>query len=303
MDLSRSVQVLTSVNQALLEGSGSTSSRLDAELLIAYALKKNRTWLLAHPEHELTEHEQTYLTILIARRMKHEPIAYITGTQEFYGREFYVISDVLCPRPESEDIIETFLTYFQAERPNIIALSRVLDGSELSNNISVIDIGTGSGCLAITAKLELEKRGNFSAQVYATDLSKLALAVARKNAKRLSADIHFMQGNLLEPYAKNIQTHPQSNLVILANLPYVPNRHEVNSAAKHEPPLALFGGEDGLDLYRTLFTQLAELNAPNCTVITESLPYQHSDLGLIAKQNGFLESADARGLVQTFYSS
>lgn len=246
----------------------SETPRLDAEVLLCYVLKKDRTWLLAHPEYELQDKTIKDLDKLINRRVKAEPIAYILGKCEFYGREFLVNKDVLVPRPESETMID---------------LVKKLDNS----SAKIIDVGTGSGALAITTKLELPRR-----EVTALDIDPKCLRLARKNAKKHGADIDVLQGNLLS----NLRATSYKQATILANLPYVPRDFQINNAAKHEPKLALFGGDDGLDLYRRLFEQLRGVGA---TIFAESLPFQHAELKRIAKEAGY-EQFEGQDLIQVF---
>jgi release factor glutamine methyltransferase len=249
----------------------SATSHLDVTLLIAYALGVSRSWALAHPDEVLKGPTLRIVDGLLKRRMAHEPIAYITGHAEFYGRDFFVTRDTLQPRPESETIIDQLLG--------------VCKGRNYTT-LNLVDVGTGSGCLGITAWLELNKSfaDRLRLSVCATDISDAALAIARKNAKRLGADVRFYHGDLLEPVENILQTGP---CIILANLPYVPNSHTINEAARHEPDIALFGGHDGLDLYRRMFKQHGLTTAHELVVITESLPSQHDQLSKLASKYGF----------------
>lgn len=269
---------LDKLTRELINISG--TPRLDIEVLLSYVLSKDRSWILAHPEYELLDKQKKILNSLVARRLKHVPIAYILGKCEFYGREFYVDKNVLVPRPESETIIDL--------------LKQVVGERRTENENRIIDIGTGSGALAITAKLELPK-----AQVYAIDIDERALAVAKENSKILKVDIKFMKSNLLGSVPNSLFRIPNS--VFLCNLPYVPNDYEINQAAKHEPKIALFGGEDGLDLYRRLFDQLQKflVGSLQFIVITESLAFQHAELTKIAKSAGF-KQITTKDLVQVF---
>jgi methylase of polypeptide subunit release factors len=148
-----------------------------------------------------------------------------------------------------------------------------------------IDVGTGSGAIAITAQLEMPE-----AQVSAIDIDEKCLVVARKNATKLGASVTFWHGNLLEPLS-SLQT--DACPVLLCNLPYVPDDFQINTAATHEPRLALFGGPDGLDLYRELFTQIQSYAWKPAYILTESLPQQHKTLAAIAKVAGYsLERTD-----------
>lgn len=233
------------------------TARLDCLILLEDATNKDRSWLLAHPEYELDSRLIKKLSEQIFRRADHEPLSYIRGKTEFYGRSFIVSSDTLEPRPETEAIITQALHL----KPQ-----------------NLIDIGTGSGAIAITIKLE-----HPNCNVYATEINQDTIKVAEKNAKLLCADINLLRGDLLEPVSREIG----SDTVIACNLPYVPNKHALNAAAKHEPSIAIFGGEDGLDLYRRLFEQINWLATKPQTIITESLPVQHGDLASIAAETGY----------------
>jgi release factor glutamine methyltransferase len=260
---------------AQLQQSGSTSARLDAELLLAYYAQKPREYLLAHSEIVVTKQKE--LDVGLARRLKHEPLAYILGHKEFYTREFVVTPDVLVPRPETETMIKLLKQlYAEAHYSS-------------DSHPTIIDVGTGSGCLAVTSKLELP-----SCKVIATDCSDSALEVARQNALALHADVSFLQGNLLEALPET-----QSSFIILANLPYVPDDYAINNEAQNEPGKALFGGPDGLGLYRVLFGQAKELANKPAFIFTETLDFQHASLAIIAKENGFTLKV-AESLIQVF---
>ncbi len=254
----------TKVSLHKLSQSGAAdSANLDTLILLEDALKKDRAWILAHPEFEFSADTTQKLDRLIERRASHEPLAYIRGKSEFYGREYIVTPSTLQPRPETETMFE------------------MLKGLKLPNYPTIADIGTGSGCIAITAKLEFPE-----AFVFATDIQSDTLKIAQKNARNLEADVNFMQGNLLEPI---FTLHPAPS-VLLCNLPYVPNKHTINQAAMQEPAIAIFGGEDGLDLYRELFDQIKHLDSKPLFLLTESLPFQHDALRSIADDAGYVET-------------
>jgi methylase of polypeptide subunit release factors len=158
-------------------------------------------------------------------------------------------------------------------------------------SLRLIDIGTGSGAIAITAKLE-----HPSAIVTATDIDENCLATARHNAKRLDADIEFLHGNLLEPLPEGSKAQA---LVLLCNLPYVPENFQINTAATHEPRHALFGGADGLDLYRELFGQIKARSHQPSYILAESLPPQHAVLADIAQSAGY-NLAQTSDFIQLF---
>lgn len=253
--------------QSELEIAGIATARLDCLVLLGDLLGKNKAWLLAHPEHELQRSEVENLNKKIVQRVTHVPLAYLRGKAEFYGREFAVNPHTLVPRPETETMVEL--------------LRRVIHPT--SRETIIADIGTGSGALAVTAKLEFPH-----ATVIATDIDDSCLQTAATNARELGADVTFVPGDLLEPVLKwRRATSGTGELVLLCNLPYVPDDFHINRAATHEPQQALFGGANGLDLYRKLFTQIANFSRPPRFVLTEALPTQHSELERIAKRNGY----------------
>jgi release factor glutamine methyltransferase len=150
----------------------------------------------------------------------------------------------------------------------------------LSKNYTIVDVGTGSGVLAITAKLELP-----NSKVIATDIDESCLRVAKKNAKNYKIDLKFIKGDLLKPLLK--LKFLEANLVLMANLPYVPDKFTLNEAAMNEPRIAIFGGSDGLEVYRRFFKQLAASNLSPKFVLTESLPFQHQKLTKIGLSTAF----------------
>lgn len=259
--------------EKLLQNAHIETARLDALVLLSDELGHDKAWVLGHPEYILQGSVLKKLNKKIAQRSKHLPLAYIRGKCEFYGREFMVNKHVLVPRPESESMIDLLK---QVTNPD--------------SQVSIIDVGTGSGCLAITAKLELP-----NSTVVALDVSHECLRVAKQNATKLVADIMFLESNLLDSMQDSRFKIQDS--ILLANLPYVPNDYPINNAATHEPTLALFGGSDGLELFRRLFSEAKELEA-RC-IVTESLTEQHAQLAQIARNNSFRLTA-SDGLAQLF---
>lgn len=238
------------------------TARLDCLVLLEDEINRDRSWILAHPEYDLQIEQVEKLNTKIAQRSQHEPLAYVRGKTEFYGREFIVNRHVLEPRPESETMIT------------------LLKSLTLPTGATIIDIGTGSGALAITAKLELP-----TAHVIATDIDPQCLEIARQNTEKYQIDISFLQGNLLQPLRDT--RYEIRDTIIIANLTYVPDNFHINQAAMREPQHAIFGGGDGLDLYRRMFTQLNEFNWQPDTILTESLPPQHPALAEIAAATGY----------------
>lgn len=302
------------VNTAALENAGISTARLDCLVLLSDTLSKDKAWLLSHPEHELQGSEIEILNNKVAQRAKHIPLAYIRGKAEFYGREFAVNAHTLVPRPETETMIDLLKRIvIPASEPESKNKKWIPGQARNDSEITIVDIGTGSGAIAVTAKLELP-----NAKVIATDIDEDCLQTAEANATKLGADITFLRGDLLEPLfenaerrTKNVEPNTEKQTlsvrhsafdVLLCNLPYVPDNFQINTAATHEPRHALFGGPDGLGLYRKLFTQTTNLSRPPAFILTESLPPQHETLTAIAKAAGYsLEQTD--DFIQLFYSN
>ena len=242
------------------------SAHLDAELLLSFVLSRSREYILAHSDEKLTAKQVAKFNNLIKQRTKNIPIAYLTSAKEFYERKFYVDEKVLIPRPETELIINNALYHCEESRRIRITKQPREDcnahgiATAYDLAMTVIDIGTGSGCIIITLARELQKNKNV--KFFATDISKNALAVANKNASlhKVSNKIKFLHGNLLEPMLKNknFLLHT-SNLLLLCNLPYLTPAQVKNSPSiKHEPKLALTAGTDGLKYYRELAKQIKQ---------------------------------------------
>lgn len=235
------------IRDALTQLPMHTTARLDAEVLLAYVLSVNRSWLHAHPDNELTEKQILHFMDLVARRARFEPIAYLIGTKEFYGREFTVTPDVLIPRPETEDLLE--LTCEIREKRQ-----------------DVLDLGCGSGCIGITLKLE---RPDWS--VTLADISQKALRIARRNAETLKADVELIESDLMSWFI----VRPRSFDCIVANLPYVNRAWETSPGTKYEPSIALFADENGLALIYKLIVQSKDTLKPNGHLVLEADPEQH----------------------------
>ena len=212
----------------ILKSRGIKSARLDAELLLAHALGfKDRVKLYSEFDKPLTDEEVENYRQLIIRRAKGEPVAYITGKKEFFGFTFRVEKGVLIPRPETELLVEIVYEYLKDKEGK-----------------TVVDVGTGSGCIAISLCKLLGAKHRF----YGIDISKIALEVAEKNRKILGCkNVTFFQSDLLEKVDFPVD-------VVVSNPPYVPlNDAELEeSVKKFEPAVALFGGKDGLDIIRRL---------------------------------------------------
>ena len=206
---------------------------MNAETLMMFVLGVNRAYLYAHPERELTTEEESRYDEVIAQRAARVPSQYITGHQEFWGLDFVVSPAVLIPRPETEHLVET-----------VLELARKVVSPR------IVDVGTGSGCIALALANEL--RG---ADVYAVDLSADALEIARANAARLQLDsrVKFLQSNVLTALAGDRHFD-----FVVSNPPYV-GLNEADkvqrSVFEHEPRMAVFAGEHGLDIIRPLIEQ------------------------------------------------
>jgi release factor glutamine methyltransferase len=222
--------------QRRLEGVGIESARLEAEVLAAHALFVDRTWVIAHPDAEFPEMAGE---TLIQRRRNHEPLAYILGHREFYGRDFRVRPGVLIPRQETETLIEAAL--------GIEGVSKVLD------------IGTGSGCIAITLSLERPEWN-----VSAADISEKALEIARENGERLSAKINWIHANGASAIKET------GFDLIVSNPPYVAVGDPLPPEIKNfEPYVALYAGPSGLNFYRRLSKECSRILNANGSLLME----------------------------------
>lgn len=230
------------------------TARLDAELILAHTLGRDRTWIIAHGDETA---DFTEANRLINQRHSRLPLAYLTGHKEFYGRDFAVDEHVLIPRPETEEIIEQL---------------RLLKPRE---NQRLIDIGTGSGAISITAKLEFP-----GLQVEAVDVSAQALAVAKRNAGTLHADVDFYESNLLDGTKHSYD-------FILANLPYVDHIWERSAETEYEPSLALFADDDGLALIKKCIEQARDKLTNDGYLLLEADPRQFDGIISYAMQHGF----------------
>ena len=271
---------------AKLREAGVPSFTLSAELLLLHAATRDRTWLYSQPEENLPQEITDRFFALIARRAAGEPTQYLTGKQEFWGLEFEVTPAVLIPRPETEHVIEVAL--------DRLALREIRAGRKQTftgDGLQIVDVGSGSGCIAVALAKELPGAG-----ITATDISAAALAVARRNASRHSFSdcIRFIECNLLDdatisgtstPAAQAQQAAPLQGVVtpvgtgvarsfdlIVSNPPYV-GRDEKDSLMRevrdHEPEIALYGGEEGYELYAELITQAAQHLKPSGILVLE----------------------------------
>jgi len=249
----RSVRALLKQGIEQLRDANVPSFTLAAELLLLHVMGRDRTWLYSHPEETLAESVIQNYFALVARRASGEPTQHLTRKQEFWGLEFEVTPDVLIPRPETEHLIEVALDRLAVRE---IRAGRTPRTS--GEGIALVDIGTGSGCIAITLAKELP-----AATIYATDVSKAALDVARRNAARhgFAARIHFFESNLFEVFRPGAGVDPSLLFdLIISNPPYIARREAEQlpvEVRRHEPAEALFGGQEGYEFYDLLIREAA----------------------------------------------
>jgi release factor glutamine methyltransferase len=261
----RSVRGLLRQGIELLRAASVPSFTLAAELLLLHVARRDRTWIYAHPEEILpAETAETYFA-LIRRRQLGEPTQYLTGKQEFWGLEFEVTPDVLIPRPETEHLIEVALDRLAVREVRAGRPSR-LDG----HGVTIVDVGTGSGCIAAALAKELP-----AATIYATDVSRAAIEVAKRNAGRLGFDerIKFVGSDLLGEFCGDSASSRTLTFdLIISNPPYI-SRREADTlpieVREHEPETALYGGEEGYELYGQLIPQAAECLKPGGLLVLE----------------------------------
>lgn len=246
---------MTSISQLLQQGENKLQSRniaeptLDAEVLLGFVLDKSREFLYTYPAESVPPEQAKHFRQLIKRRIKGEPVAYIVGFKDFYGMRFTVNKKVLVPRPETEILVREILTSIPRKR-----------------KFNVWDVGTGSGCIAVTLAKILEQENNFK-KVYAVDVSKKVLDTAARNARRHQVEnkIHFLQSDILSSVLKSKKRyhHAFQNLnIVAANLPYLTKRQFKKSPTiQKEPRQALVAGEKGLKYYRRLLEQIQKLES------------------------------------------
>jgi release factor glutamine methyltransferase len=274
------------LRDALLEASTHIARR-DAETLLAHTLHHDRAWLLAHAEDELSPKDLEFFRSLTARRAKQEPLQHITGTQEFFGLNLRVTPDVLIPRPETEHLVEAVLNWAHAQSD----IQPQLADAVASRRLRIVDVGTGSGAIAIALASALDR-----ASITAIDISPAALAVAYANALQhhLTRRIRFLHGDLLIPLLSHrtpkdplYTSDPLNSFVfgadpfdptlatadplafitsaldvVVSNPPYVALSEASTLAPEvrdHEPSVALYAGPDGLEIYRRLIPQAFDL--------------------------------------------
>lgn len=248
-----------------LSKKGINTARLDAELMLAYLLKTDRTHLYMNFDQPLNKDELTNFKKLLERRAKHEPLQYITGEQEFWSLPFKVSPSVLIPRPETELLVEE----------SIKELSKSFPEDE---SIEILDIGTGSGALVAALASEIKE-----AHLTGVDISSEAAKLARENieANNLSSSVSILEGDLFEP-VKDKSFH-----LIVSNPPYIP-RGDLDSlqpeVAEFEPLSALDGGDDGLDYYHRIIPESLKYLIPGGWLMLEHGKGQSADIISIFKE-------------------
>jgi release factor glutamine methyltransferase len=247
-----------------IDESAQSIARRDAETLLTHILECDRAFLLAHSDDPLCAEHLAQLRALTARRAAHEPLQHLTGQQEFFGLTLRVTPDTLIPRPETERLVEAVLN-FVAEKP------------APAHSLRILDVGTGTGAIPIALAKHMP-----TAEIVATDISHAALAIARENALRhgLSDRIRFVESDLL------IALAGESFDIIVCNPPYVSLDDASTLTPEvrdHEPHLALFAGNDGLEIYRRLIPQAHTALIPG---------------GLLALEIGFGQSLSVRSLLE-----
>lgn len=251
-----------------LAAAGLTSPREDAELLLATVLGRTRAFLLAHPEFPVPVAAMRRFSRWIERRSDSYPIQYLRGRQEFFGREFFVDERVLIPRPETELVVEVVLDLLKGmSRPR------------------VLEVGAGSGCIAVTLACERPE-----AQIVATDVSRAALAVARRNADRhgVQPRVFFLEGRTVQP----VEAGQRFDLIV-SNPPYVAlGDHRVTpEVARWEPRAALFAGETGLEIHREILAEAAPLLRAGGRLVLEIGENQRAGVVRAARGRGWTLAA------------
>lgn len=236
------IQEALSQGTRLLDDERIVAPRLTAEVLLSHALHCERVYLYAHSDEPLTELAWIHYGRYLKERIDGKPTQYITQEQEFYGRPFFVSPDVLIPRPETELLVETALKYGRNAR-------------------MAIDVGCGSGAIAVTLALELKH-----ARVFASDISHGAVKVARRNAETNGAKVRFLDGDLLAP------VRDQCMDLVASNPPYVPRTDEPSlqrEVRDFEPEVALYGGQTGMEMYARLIPEALRVLKPGGWLIME----------------------------------
>ncbi len=237
----------------------SDSARLDAELLLAHVIKKPVTFLLAHDDTEIGFFKLWKYRRMIGQRKDGMPVAYLIGHREFYGLDFEVNRSVMVPRPDTEILVDKVVLYLNDQCP-------------MTNDQLLLDVGTGSACIPISI---LKNIPNIEA--VATEISGSAMKVAKRNIKKhgLTNRIQLFSSDLLKSVPREL--FEDREVIVTANLPYIPKRFAVHPSTKFEPDVALYGGDDGLDIYKRLIKELEEIEPR--AIFFELFEFQAAVLG------------------------
>lgn len=270
MDAGQTISILLSSTALRLNEAGIESARTEASWMLMHATGRSKMDLIMRPEEKMTTDQAEHLQILLSRRLEGVPIQYVLGVADFYGRSFTVSPDVLIPRPETEELVESVLR---------------LDAEVLGGG--VIDLGTGSGCIPIT--IACERPGALCVGV---DVSAAALRVARSNASQLGANVQWVEADMCDPALQEMLGRTFS--VLISNPPYIPDEEAASlqpEVRNHEPGLALFSGSDPLHFYRALCEQAPRIVRSGGYVLVEI----HADAGLavlhLFEQAGWIDCA------------
>ncbi len=256
------------ISEKKLKDLGIKSARLDSLIILEIVLNISRANILAKLNEPLSNKNLDELNTLLLKRSHYIPMAYLTNKVEFYKRDFFVNENVLIPRPETEAMIDSV--------------------KEINpKKYKVLDLGTGSGIIGITLKLEIP-----SLDIDLSDISQKSLVIAKKNYVKFKLNLHLIHSDLLDDISSSYD-------LIVANLPYVPINLKIEKDLDYEPKRALFSGQDGLDLYRKFWHQISQLDKKPKFIFTESLIVQHKELTAIAKASGY-SLYNTSGLIQSF---
>jgi len=249
----------------------SSSPRLDGDCFLCHILQKEKSFLLTYPDYVLTDEEVALFNEMLEKRSLGLPVAYILHSKEFFGYDFYVDENVLIPKPDTEILVER-------------AISLVQEKALLKKELKIADICTGSGCIIISVIKSLNL--SIPIEIYASDISSKALAVAKKNAANLlpNIPITFIESDLLRDFPKDIQFD-----IILSNPPYVPSSltKELLQDGRNEPVLALDGGTDGLKIITELIPQVYDYLANDGIVLLETGEYNAYESMKLLESVGF----------------
>ncbi len=260
------------LNNVLTNDYSENSAFLDADILISHLLKKNRAWILSHYDAEFSAYYEEFLT-LVEKRVSGLPIAYITGKKDFYGREFFVSPAVLIPKPDTEILVEEALQSLKEK------------AGENSEETSILDICTGSGCIGLSLLAELNSVG---IKLVLGDISDSALEICKKNAEKLLPKESLERVSIRKMDLVNDDFGGNYD-IITANPPYVPTKlsEQLLEDGRNEPMLALDGGEDGLELIPPLAKRIKDSLKLNGTAFVEVGEYHAQKAAEIFKNAGF----------------